>query len=107
MYTVSPVYTRVVRFSMEKLSCRNLWGPIRKTILFDSLKKSVYETDSIRDGLGVAQEQKLLKIVKIEKNAWFTKNSCNYCMMRSSLKGSLIISIEYSPSKTFFLSIGA
>ena len=70
------VVVRVVHFFMKNLSDLKVWGPDRKTIPFDSLIKSVYGTDSIREGLGASPGQKPRKNGKIVKNVEFQKSSC-------------------------------
>lgn len=51
----------------KKLSCRNVWGPGRKKILFDSLIKSGYGHNRIGDGLEGSSSSRA-KTVKNREN---------------------------------------
>lgn len=60
---------------MEKQTYRNSRLPRRNTIPFWKLIISLYGLNQIRGDLGGAQEQKLQKIVKIVKNAYFRSST--------------------------------
>ena len=54
---------------MEKLSCRNVWGPGRKTFPTESVIKTLYGTNStnlIRDDLEAPQERLSQNRTKIQ-----------------------------------------